>query len=72
MIYSSSGNFLGVNVVALLNSGGKRYGSILLGTFDTEEDAKNEIKEIYNAMKAGQRAYTVTFPADDLEDLEVE
>jgi len=59
-----NGQFMGWNVIW------KRFWRrVLLGTYDTEEDAMQIISEIYTMLKIGMTHYAMPEPALDLEDL---
>jgi len=58
-----NGQLVGWNVM------GKRFlKKTLLGTYDTEEDARQIVQEIYKLLKAGIRHYAMPEPALDLDE----
>ncbi|NSW93049.1 MAG: hypothetical protein HPY74_20815 [Firmicutes bacterium] len=59
-----NGQFMGWNIM------GKHFlKKVLLGTYDTEEDAKQVVGEIFRMLKTGMTHYAMPEPALDLEDL---
>lgn len=59
-----NGQLVGWNVM------GKRFlKKALLGTYDTEDDAKQVVQEIYKLLRSGCTYYAMPEPALDLEDL---
>jgi len=59
-----NGQLMGWNVI------GKRLlKKTLLGTYDTEDDARQIIQEIYRMLKIGIAHYSMPEPALGLEDL---
>lgn len=59
-----NGQFMGWNVIWK-----RLWMKVLLGTYDTEEDAKQVVGEIFTMLKSGATYYVMPEPALDLEDL---
>ena len=66
---TEDGKLMGFNVYGYKNEKGK--DDVLLGTYDTDEDARILVEEIYRLHKANKVThYSMPAPAMELSDLE--